>query len=199
MKFLFADKHIFKTVQGEGYFLGTIQMFFRLAGCSVGCKFCDTKYNHNKLAFTISDIVAELSTIDNKEVEWIWITGGEPTDQDVGLLIRELQKYFPFKRFALATSGIREVKEIPFNFISVSPHGKPSDLKIHEGNQINLVPDLNGNNLLDWFNYDFSGFIHKYITPCDKRPETLGMCLDWVEARKDFKLGIQAHKTWGVD
>ena len=56
-KFILADGHIFKTVNGEGYFLGVPSIFIRFAGCSVGCKFCDTKYGVDKIEFTIEEIV----------------------------------------------------------------------------------------------------------------------------------------------
>ncbi|MFH0947181.1 MAG: 7-carboxy-7-deazaguanine synthase QueE [Planctomycetota bacterium] len=33
---------VFPTVQGEGAYVGRRQLFVRLAGCSIGCRFCDT-------------------------------------------------------------------------------------------------------------------------------------------------------------
>lgn len=202
-KFYFADGHIFKTINGEGAMLGVTNLFFRLAGCSVGCKGCDTRYNHNKIELSIEEILERIFTEENKGVEWIWITGGEPSDQDLWLLIKEIKKYCTKQKFAVATSGIRAMSQVAFDFISVSPHGKPNDLRIHRGDQINLVPSLGGLCLDDWVDYNFSGFQHKWITPAysndrDSMNESLCECIKWIDANPDFKLGIQAHKIWGI-
>ena len=33
----------FYTIQGEGFYRGTAAYFIRLAGCDVGCHWCDVK------------------------------------------------------------------------------------------------------------------------------------------------------------
>ena len=202
-KFFFADGHIFKTINGEGAMIGVTNIFFRLAGCSVGCKSCDTKYNYDKIELSIDQILSHLSTEENKNVEWVWITGGEPTDQDVLYLIKEIKKYCITQKFALATSGIRDIFKIPFDFVSVSPHGNPKDLMVNKGDQINLVPSLGGLSLSDWFDYDFSGFKFKWVTPVYSKSRvisdySLSECFKWLEKYPDFRLGIQAHKIWGM-
>ncbi|MCD8490558.1 MAG: hypothetical protein LRY51_00895 [Geovibrio sp.] len=35
---------VFHSVQGEGLYAGARQLFVRLAGCSVGCDYCDTQF-----------------------------------------------------------------------------------------------------------------------------------------------------------
>lgn len=35
---------IFYSIQGEGRHTGMPAVFLRLAGCTMGCSFCDTKY-----------------------------------------------------------------------------------------------------------------------------------------------------------
>lgn len=202
-KFAFADGHIFKTINGEGAMLGVTSLFFRLAGCSVGCKMCDTRYNHDKIEMSIEEILQKIFLEENKNVEWIWITGGEPSDQDLWLLIKEIKKYCTKQKFAVATSGVRAMSQVAFDFISVSPHGTPKDLRIHRGDQINLVPSLGGLCLDDWSDYNFSGFQHKWITPVysndkDLMNDSLKKCIKWIDDNPDFKLGIQAHKVWGI-
>lgn len=67
----------FYTIQGEGFYTGHAAYFIRLAGCDVGCHWCDVKESwdenlHPKVLIT--DIVAKAKLHGNLAV----ITGGEP-------------------------------------------------------------------------------------------------------------------------
>lgn len=45
---------IFASIQGEGFYLGTMQLFIRLSGCSLGCKRCELKdYQQNQESFSV--------------------------------------------------------------------------------------------------------------------------------------------------
>ena len=54
-----------ETVQGEGHWVGLPVDFIRLAGCPVGCYFCDTGYaNGNQVKGyqqSISSLLGELN------------------------------------------------------------------------------------------------------------------------------------------
>jgi len=68
----------FYTIQGEGYHSGKAAYFIRLAGCDVGCSWCDVKESWDEKAFReidIKDIVA--STAGSKSRIAV-VTGGEP-------------------------------------------------------------------------------------------------------------------------
>lgn len=79
---------IFKSINGEicNAHQGSTCTFIRLAGCSVGCSFCDTEYA------ACSDSGEEMSVADilSKVIDlrcWnITITGGEPLEQMVQVL-----------------------------------------------------------------------------------------------------------------
>ncbi|NEQ29350.1 MAG: 7-carboxy-7-deazaguanine synthase QueE, partial [Microcoleus sp. SIO2G3] len=52
----------FHSVQGEGSWSGTSAFFIRLAGCDVGCVWCDTKHSWNARRHPqrpIANLVAE--------------------------------------------------------------------------------------------------------------------------------------------
>jgi organic radical activating enzyme len=170
-------------------------VFVRLAGCSVACGGCDTDY--------AADAVWSLSAIDAavKEVRgncrWVWVTGGEPADHELWPLLEVARLN---GKVALVTSGRASLRTGGrlVDFLCVSPHGRPDKLVLRRGNQVNLVPGLGGTRLRDWDGFDFSGFDHKFVTPFDRDPRTVAECLEWVNARPDWRLGIQAHKVWGV-
>lgn len=83
MNDLLQVSEIFESFQGEGDYLGVSSLFIRIAGCSVGCKFCDEKkswkVNHN---FTVDalDIILE-----NSQADILTITGGEPLEHPEAL------------------------------------------------------------------------------------------------------------------
>jgi 7-carboxy-7-deazaguanine synthase len=95
-----AVAEVFRSWQGEGLLLGRRMVFVRLAGCRVGCRYCDTAWafetpasvaapgragarRHNPLA--IADIVALVAAADPPGAPGglapVSITGGEPCEQ----------------------------------------------------------------------------------------------------------------------
>lgn len=88
---------LFSTIQGEGPSLGHPAFFIRLQGCDIGCDRCDTKYTWKYGDGPGVQILTE-DQIYCKMLEHVFrgalvvITGGEPTDQDLGDLINLLCK-----------------------------------------------------------------------------------------------------------
>jgi 7-carboxy-7-deazaguanine synthase len=71
---------IFHSIQGESSFAGWPCAFVRLAGCSHGCRHCDTPYaQEQKIDMDIETIVEQVAAIGTPLVE---ITGGEPLLQE---------------------------------------------------------------------------------------------------------------------
>ncbi|MFZ9943360.1 MAG: 4Fe-4S cluster-binding domain-containing protein, partial [Bacteroidia bacterium] len=68
----------FYTVQGEGAHTGKAAHFIRLAGCDVGCTWCDVKESwtvSSDQLRTVNELSEEVST---SPAETVVITGGEP-------------------------------------------------------------------------------------------------------------------------
>ncbi len=109
---------IFKSIQGEGLYVGSLQIFVRFYGCNLNCKFCDTKLN-SFTEYEPEKLLKEIHTL-NKDTTFLSLTGGEP------LLYSDfLKEFLPslkkegFKIY-LETNGIlfKELKEI-IEFIDI--------------------------------------------------------------------------------
>jgi 7-carboxy-7-deazaguanine synthase len=200
-----APQGVFLTVNGEGQFLGQPQVFVRLAGCNVGCPGCDTNYT---VAFkaTAREIARQVASVAGV-AKWVWLTGGEPTIHDLPPLVDTLRRYG--FRVAVATAGTANVRlgsgpatndRGGADFVSVSPHFLDDRWVLRRGDQVNLVPGLNGLRLEDAEGVDFGGFSYRYVTPFwydpADRMEKVWECYEWVQRHPGFRLGVQAHKLW---
>ncbi len=87
---------IFKSIQGEGIYIGKEQIFVRFYGCNLNCSFCDTKLYH----FKEMGLKEVKKVIDSyKKISSVSITGGEPL----------LQKDFLHSFFILLKKEQKEV------------------------------------------------------------------------------------------
>ena len=127
---------------------GSLCTFIRLAGCSVGCDYCDTKYSadpNSGKEMTIQEVLDAVLIFGNNNIT---ITGGEPFEQ-MEELIRLLiglcsQNYI----VSIETSG-----EVPFNALELIP---PS-----LGGTVNLVVDIKLNTQNHFHDYSKMWFTDK--------------------------------------
>jgi len=103
---------IFPSINGEicQAYQGSMCTFVRLAGCSLGCSYCDTKYASDpKSGYKMNnyDILKECIKLGNPNVT---ITGGEPMEQKEELTLLVQQLLFCGYNVSIETNG-----EIPFN------------------------------------------------------------------------------------
>jgi len=85
---------IFPSIQGEGKYIGTKQLFIRFAGCNLDCVFCDTDIEKHH-EYTVSELVKKMAVWLSKEsFHSVSLTGGEPLLQTVFLqqIMSEIKK-----------------------------------------------------------------------------------------------------------
>jgi len=89
---------VFRSIQGEGLYIGHPAIFVRTHGCNLSCDFCDTKYawytnkGEGYREVDQKELVKEIEEL-NQEKDIIVLTGGEPMiwqDQ-----LGEIVKKFP--------------------------------------------------------------------------------------------------------
>ena len=195
MKYLLAKQGVFRTVQGEGALLGVPMTFIRLAGCSIGCAACDTDYRAFK-RWTLEEIRRAIVSAGTPRESWVWVTGGEPLDHDLGPLLESLAADW---KIALATAGHKQIPiGWPVLWRSISPHD-PAKWAQKIGEELKLIPGLSGHSLTEFEEPAAHGyFSHKLVSPCEGNPETVAECVDWIESHPDWRMTVQAHKQWGL-
>lgn len=70
-------REIFPSIQGEGPYVGTKQLFIRFCGCNLNCAYCDTDFELSKSKeYSVNELVDEIQSYS--EIFTISLTGGEP-------------------------------------------------------------------------------------------------------------------------
>ena len=113
----------FYSLQGEGYNTGKAAFFIRLAGCDVGCSWCDSKNSWNRSVHPLVPIGEIVADVIRHKAEYVVITGGEPLMHSLNGLCT-LLKRSNLKIF-LETSGSHPFSGV-FDWICLSPkRGNP--------------------------------------------------------------------------
>ena len=70
---------IYRSIQGEGIYIGIPTTFVRLYGCNFNCPWCDTKYakKGNSISIKIETLKRKVEEI-MKDGDMLCVTGGEP-------------------------------------------------------------------------------------------------------------------------
>jgi organic radical activating enzyme len=147
---------IFTSIEGEGPFFGTKTMFLRLAGCHLGCYWCDTTYalgmNSGKsyLINEVKDLIIKQLQPSTYKINF---TGGEPLIQyeavaELGKFIKQnkgLRTYiesscFDSSRFAKILPYIDICKiEFKMSDSKAVDYKNYDDLLYNEGRCLNLA------------------------------------------------------------
>src|SRR4249919_61659 len=80
----------FYTIQGEGFHQGRAAYFVRLAGCDVGCVWCDVKESWDAGAHSLIEIDELVACAKASGTRIVVITGGEPCMYDLSSLTQKL-------------------------------------------------------------------------------------------------------------
>ncbi|MEM9935843.1 MAG: 7-carboxy-7-deazaguanine synthase QueE [Bacteroidota bacterium] len=83
----------FYTLQGEGAWTGTASYFIRLAGCDVGCHWCDVKESWTVQEKQIMPIQALVEHVLETGCKHVVITGGEPSLYNLNFLVDQLHAH----------------------------------------------------------------------------------------------------------
>lgn len=197
---------MFYSIQGEGEYVGMPAFFIRLAGCNVGCDFCDEKRawkTRPDIMIEIEHIILEIRKSGAKNVV---ITGGEPSLYDLTLLTKSL-KNIGIKVF-LETSGVNKILG-DFFHITLSPKKNKEPLlqedktnrKTYFANPVNSLKVVIAERKDFLFAEKMANFIKDkekvsfYLQPeWSKTQRILPQIIDYVKQNNLWSISLQMHK-----
>ncbi|OUV52479.1 MAG: 7-carboxy-7-deazaguanine synthase QueE, partial [Flavobacteriales bacterium TMED113] len=107
----------FESIQGEGFYSGSRSFFVRLAGCDIGCHWCDEKKSWPNDGFPRFKVNQLVKLCSDSSSEIVIVTGGEPLMQD---LTEFTNKLYGNKKIHLETSGAYPLSG-KWDWITLSP------------------------------------------------------------------------------
>ena len=186
---------MFYSLQGEGYHQGKAAFFIRLAGCDVGCVWCDVKDSwdaskHPQLS--IDEIVnAALSHPSKIAI----VTGGEPLLHALDPLTTAL-KTAGFQTH-IETSGSSPLSG-QWDWICLSPKKFkfPLEESVAAASELKVV--VFNKSDIEWaesFEKSVASNCKLYLQPeWDKTDTMTPLSIDYIKAHPQWELSAQLHK-----
>ena len=208
----------FHSLQGEGFHAGKSAFFIRLAGCKVGCSWCDTKHSWDKEKYpliSIKNIVNEIKIARKEGASFLVITGGEPLHHNLDKFCKAIKKETSTSKqksikIHIETSGVNKISG-NFDWITLSPkrHSPPKKYFLENCNELKII--INDKKDLDFaiamrkeiiskykksdFKEDFNQLNKKYyLQPAWKNDVGFSLAIDFVKKNPDWNLSLQTHK-----
>ena len=189
----------FYTIQGEGFHQGKAAYFIRLAGCDVGCVWCDVKDSWDSEKHPKYEIKSLVSEVKKTPAEIVVITGGEPLMHNLDELTKQLQA--AGLKTNIETSGAYPLSG-SWDWICLSPKKFKAPLPsiLPYANELKVV--VFNKTDLDWaekYAALVSPACKLYLQPeWDKAAEMTPLIIDYIKAQPKWELSLQIHKYINV-
>jgi 7-carboxy-7-deazaguanine synthase len=189
----------FYTIQGEGNHSGKAAYFIRLAGCDVGCVWCDVKDSWDANKHPKIPIAQLVKNVQQTPANIVVITGGEPLLHQLDALTTSLQA--AGLQTNIETSGSSPLSG-HWNWICLSPKKFKAPLPaiLLVAHELKIVV----------FNKADFAWAEKYaalVSPhCqlylqpewDKREQMTPLIVDYVKQNPKWQISLQTHKYINV-
>ncbi|MCE2743813.1 MAG: 7-carboxy-7-deazaguanine synthase QueE [Fluviicola sp.] len=189
----------FYTIQGEGFYSGRAAFFIRLAGCDVGCVWCDVKESWDHEAhpnLTIDFIIEEVL---KSKTDFVVITGGEPAMYDLTTLINRLKDNKI--ETAIETSGCYElIGNIDWYCFSPKKFKKPTEEAYTKANELKVV--ISHPSDFQWAEEHAAKVnleCKLYLQPeWSKQERFLPEIIEYVKLNPRWRISLQTHKFMNI-
>jgi organic radical activating enzyme len=189
----------FYTLQGEGNFQGRAAYFIRLAGCDVGCVWCDVKDSWEEERHPRIDVNDLVERVKKHPGAIVVITGGEPLLHDLEPLTKALRS--AGFRIHMETSGSSRLSGT-WDWITLSPKKfkEPTEEILPKAHELKIV--VYNHSDFDWaekWAAKVSPSCKLYLQPEWSRAEKVTpLIIDYIKAHPEWQLSLQVHKYINV-
>lgn len=189
-------QEIFSSIQGEGLYVGTRQVFIRFRGCQLHCAYCDTPYarkitgepgrieqsagkkdfTHTKNPLGVEELARHIRRLWSPSTKHVSLTGGEPLIH--AEFIRDLSEHIEYPLYLETNSGFPEKARILSRIIAVGA----CDIKLPEHESTDHYGELLENELETvgiFYEAGVETFVKIVILPQTTR-ESLGLSIDGI-------------------
>lgn len=185
----------FYSIQGEGLYQGHAAYFVRLAGCDVGCVWCDVKESWPATEDQQVEIAKIVDTVAASGTEIAVITGGEPAMYN----LEELTAALKAKniRTNIETSGAYPLTGT-WDWVCLSPKKfkAPVDSVFQEADELKII-------VFNKSDFEWAEKHAALVRPdCElflqpewsKEKEMTPLIIDYVKNNPKWKVSLQIHK-----
>ena len=191
-------EHFF-TIQGEGTYSGRAAYFIRIAGCDVGCVWCDVKESWDKDQHTTMTIKEIIEKVTESKTDFVVITGGEPAMYNLNPLVEPLKKMGI--TIAIETSGCYPLQgDVDWYCFSPKKFKAPCDEAYLRANELKVI--INHPSDLEWANKHAEKVLdscHLFLQPeWSKTEKLLPLIISYVKGNLKWKISLQTHKYMNI-
>lgn len=189
----------FYTIQGEGYHQGRAAYFVRLAGCDVGCTWCDVKESWDAAAHPVMAVEQIADEVRRSGAPFCVITGGEPLMYSLDSLTESLKKYHIATH--LETSGAYPMSGT-WDWVCVSPKRfkLPKQECLQAADELKVViSHRNDLRFAEEYAAQVSSRCKLFLQPeWDKSDEIIPLMVSYVKEHPKWQISLQIHKYLNV-
>ncbi|MEY4050070.1 MAG: hypothetical protein RL262_904 [Bacteroidota bacterium] len=186
---------MFYSLQGEGYHQGKAAYFIRLAGCDVGCVWCDVKESWDASKHPVLSIEEIVSSALAHPGRLAIITGGEPLLYNLDALTAALKK--AGFEINIETSGSSPMSG-NCDWVCLSPKKfkAPLSESIAAASELKVV--IFNKHDFEWaetYAKQVPATCKLYLQPeWDKASEITPLIIEYIKANPNWELSAQLHK-----
>ena len=186
---------MFYSLQGEGYHQGRAAYFIRLAGCDVGCVWCDVKESWDASKHPVLSIEEIVTSALAHPARLAIITGGEPLLYNLDALTTALKK--AGFEINMETSGSSPMSG-KWDWVCLSPKKFKAPLteSIAAASELKVV--IFNKHDFEWaetYAQQVPASCKLYLQPeWDKSNEITPLVIEYMKAHPKWELSAQLHK-----
>lgn len=189
----------FYTIQGEGRYSGRAAYFVRIAGCDVGCVWCDVKDSWDSEIHPLMSLESIVNEVLESKTDFCVITGGEPAMYDLTTLVDLLRANGI--ETAIETSGCYPLRgNIDWYCFSPKKFKAPCPEAYEKADELKVV--ISHPSDFDWAEthaVNVSPNCLLYLQPeWSKQERFLPLIIEYVKNNPKWKVSLQTHKFMNI-